>query len=77
MLNPYREFEYWLKDVVSVGTRVVLDVVTVMGTAVAVVGTAVSEDVFLSEGVVGWIHPAARSDTTIHVRSSTGKNHDG
>ena len=61
----------------SVGTRVVLDVVTVMGTAVAVVGTAVSDDTFFSESVVGWIHPAARSDTTIHVRSSTGKNHDG
>ena len=77
MLNPYREFEYWLKDVVSVGTGVVLDVATVVGAAVAVVGAAVSEDAFLSEAVIGWIHPAAMSDTTTHVRSSTVKKHDG
>ena len=77
MLNPYREFEYWLKDVVSVGIGVVLDVATVVGAAVAVVGAAVAEDAFLSEAVVGWIHPAPKSDTTIHVRSSTDKRNDG
>jgi hypothetical protein len=70
MLNPYREFEYWLKDVVSVGIGVVLDVATVVGASVA-------EDAFLSEVVVGWIHPATKRDTTIHVRSSTDKRHDG
>ena len=77
MLNPHREFEYWLKDVVSVGMGVVLEVATVVGAAVSVVRAAVAEDAFLSDAVVGWIHPAVRSDTTIHVRSSTDKNHDG
>jgi hypothetical protein len=77
MLNPYREFEYWLKDVVSIGIGVVLDVATVVGAAGAVVGVSVAEDAFLSEAVVGWIHPATKSDTTIHVRSSTDKRHDG
>jgi len=66
MLNPYREFEYWLKDVMIVGTAVALDAVTVV--------VAAGEG-----GIVlgGATQPAIRSDAMMHTRIVTDKKHDG
>jgi len=66
MLNPYLGFEYWLKDVVSVGTVVALDTVTVVGAA---------EEGDMSLG--GATHPAIKSDAMMHIRIDTDKKHDG
>ena len=73
MLNPYREFEYWLNDVVGTGTG---DAVVTAGAAVVttVVGT-VETGIGVLLKVVGSMHPAARIVTTINVRNTADKKY--
>jgi hypothetical protein len=64
MLNPYSELEYGLNDVDGTGTGDA----GMMGEAAVVtsaVGTVETGDGGVLLKVVGWIHPAAMSVTTI------------
>jgi len=75
MLKPYSEFEYWLNDVAGTGTG---DAGMMGGAAVvtSVVGAVETGDGVLLK-VVGWIHPAAMSVTTIYTRNNADKKYDG
>jgi hypothetical protein len=72
MLNPYSEFEYGLNDVAGTGTGDA----GMMGEAAVVtlaVGAVETGDGGVLLKVVGWIHPAAMSVTTIYTRNNADK----
>ena len=72
MSNPYSEFEYGLNDVVGTGAG---DAGMMREAAVvtSVVGAVETGDGGVLLKVVGWIHPAAMSVTTIYTRNNADK----
>ena len=76
MSNPYSEFEYGLNDVVGTGPG---DAGMMREAAVvtSVVGGVETGDGGVLLKVVGWIHPAAMSVTTIYTRNNADKKYDG